>query len=154
MVMFKKLCYLCSVILKRSLMEKKNPIEEAWRYVDNAKDLLKENGDLDFETQSYMDRKYVKMAGNTLWNGVLFILDAVFHVKKNKKHRPDISEYQQVIAVRDKKLLMLVNNGYNIMHLSMGYDGIQSKKMCDEGFVIAREIINRCAVLMPFVPAA
>lgn len=135
-------------------MEKKNPIEEAQRYVDNAKDILRENGDLDYGTQSYMDRKYVKMAGNTLWNGVLFILDVVFKVKKNKKHRPDISEYQQVIAVRDKKLLMLVNNGYNIMHLSMGYDGIQSKKVCDEGFYIAREIIDRCAVLMPFVPAA
>lgn len=153
MVMFKKLCYLCSVILKHSLMEKKNPIEEARRYVDNAKDILRENGDLDFETQSYIDRKYVKMAGNTLWNGVLFILDAVFQVRK-KKNRPDISEYQQVIAVRDKKLLMLVNNGYNIMHLSMGYDGILDKATCDRGFQIASEIINRCAMLMPFVPAA
>jgi hypothetical protein len=134
-------------------MEKKNPIEEARRYVDNAKDILRENGDLDFETQSYIDRKYVKMAGNTLWNGVLFILDAVFQVRK-KKNRPDISEYQQVIAVRDKKLLMLVNNGYNIMHLSMGYDGILDKATCDRGFQIASEIINRCAMLMPFVPAA
>jgi len=55
-------------------MEKKNPIEEARRYVDNAKDLLREKGELDPETHSYSDRKYVKMAGNTLWNGVLFIL--------------------------------------------------------------------------------
>ena len=135
-------------------MEKKNPVEEAQRYVENAKSLLRANGDLDPETQSYMDRKYVKMAGNTLWNGVLLILDAVFHIKKNKRSRPDISEYQQAVAVRDKKLLMLVNNGYNILHLSMGYDGIQSKKMCDEGFRIANEIIDRCAVMLPFVPAA
>lgn len=131
-----------------------HPVEEARRYVENAKDLLREKGDLDFETQSYMDRKYVKMAGNTLWNGVLLILDAVFRVKKNKRSRPDISDYQQAVGPRDKKLLALVNNGYNILHLSMGYDGIQSKKICDEGFQIATEIINRCAVMMPFLPAA
>jgi mannose-1-phosphate guanylyltransferase len=135
-------------------MEKKNPIEEARRYVDNAKDILKEKGDLDTALQSYTDSKYVKMAGNTLWNGVLFILDAVFHVKKNKKHRPDISDYQQAAAARDKKLLMLVNNGYNILHLNMGYDGVLDKTICDRGFQIATEIIDRCAVMLPFVPAA
>ena len=135
-------------------MEKKNPIEEARRYVDNAKTLLKEKGELDPETHSYTDRKYVKMAGNTLWNGVLFILDAVFHVKKNKKTRPDIFDYQQAIVDRDRKLLMLVNNGYHIMHLSMGYDGIYDKKVCDQGFHIANEIIDRCAVMLPAVPAA
>lgn len=130
-------------------MEKKNPIEEAQRYVDNAKDLLTKNGDLDPETHSYTDRKYVKMAGNTLWNGVLYILDAVFHVRKNKKSRPDISDYQQAIVTRDKKLLTLVNDGYNILHLSMGYDGILNKKVCDEGLRVASDIIDRCAGMLP-----
>ena len=128
-------------------MEKKNPIEEALRYVDNAKTLLKEKGELDPETHSYTDRKYVKMAGNTLWNGVLLILDAVFHVRKNKKTRPDITDYQKAIVNRDKKLLSLVNNGYNILHLSMGYDGILNKTVCDEGVSIANEIINRCTAM-------
>ena len=135
-------------------MEKKNPIEEARRYVNKAKDLLRESGDLDPETHSYTDRKYVKMAGNTLWNGVLFILDTVFHVKKNKKHRPDISDYQQAIGNRDKKLLALVNIGYDIMHLCMGYDGLLDKTVCDEGIHIAREIIERCSVMLPVIPAA
>lgn len=133
---------------------KENPVKEARRYVDNAQDILRTNGDLDPETHSYTDRKYVKMAGNTLWNGVLFILDTVFHVKKNKKHRPDISDYQQAIGNRDKKLLSLVNNGYDIMHLSMGYDGILEKMVCDKGINIAREIIERCSVMLPVVPAA
>ena len=137
--------YLCGE--KQNAMEKKNPIEEARRYVDNAKELLREKGELDPETHSYSDRKYVKMAGNTLWNGVLFILDAVFHVRKNKKSRPDISDYQQAIVGRDKKLLTLVNDGYNILHLSMGYDGILNKKVCDEGIRVAGEIIDRCAVM-------
>ena len=44
-------------------MEKKNPVEEARRYVDNAKALLVEHGELDVETRSYNDQKYVRMAG-------------------------------------------------------------------------------------------
>lgn len=51
-----------------------DPVAEARRYVQNAKDLLEEKGKLDVETQLYKDRKYVRMAGNTLWNGVLLIL--------------------------------------------------------------------------------
>jgi len=44
-------------------------------------------------------------------------------------------------------LLTLVNDGYNILHLSMGYDGILNKKVCDEGIRVAGEIIDRCAVM-------
>ncbi|MBP5727581.1 MAG: DUF5618 family protein, partial [Clostridia bacterium] len=61
---------------------------------------------------------------------------------------------QRVVGARDKKLLALVNIGYDIMHLSMGYDGIIDKKTCDRGFQIANEIIDRCAVMLPATPAA
>ena len=70
----------------------KDPVEEARRYVQNAKDILNDNGKLDTELQLYEYRKYVRMAGNTLWNGVLLILDAVFHVKNNKRQHPDVSK--------------------------------------------------------------
>ncbi len=66
------------------------------------------------------------------------------NVRKNKKTRPDITDYQKAIVNRDKKLLSLVNNGYNILHLSMGYDGILNKTVCDEGVSIANDIIDRC----------
>ena len=66
-----------------------DPVLEARRYVQNAKDLLTEKADLDTETQLYRDKKYVRMAGNTLWNGVLLILEAVFHVGNVKKTRVD-----------------------------------------------------------------
>ena len=56
--------------------EKKNPIEEARRYVANAKDVIK-NANYDTELKIYMDGKYVKMAGNTLWSGCLVAMDAV-----------------------------------------------------------------------------
>jgi len=129
-------------------MEKKNPMEEARRYVENAKNILSENGDLDTETRLYGDRKYVKMAGNTLWSGVLLILDAVFHVRKDRRTRVHIEDYQEAVSKRDGKLAKLVYTGYDIMHLYMGYDGVQEKNTCDSGFRIANDIIDRCAKLI------
>lgn len=46
-------------------MEKKNPIEEARRYVANAKDLI-QKANYDPELNIYTDGKYVKIAGNTI----------------------------------------------------------------------------------------
>ena len=126
-----------------------DPVEEARRYVQNAKDILNEKGKLNTASQVYEDRKYVRMAGNTLWNGVLLILDAVFHVKKSKKSRPSFLDYEKVIATRDRKLLELVNWGYDALHLSMGYDGHGSKVNCQEGIRIATLIIDRCATMLP-----
>lgn len=129
-------------------MVKKNPVEEARRYVENAKTLLVEHGELDVETRSYGDPKYVKMAGNTLWNGVLVILDAAFHVRKDRRTRVHIKDYQEAVAKRDKKLLQYLNMGYEIMHIYMGYDGTKSKATCDDGFRVANQIIDSCAVML------
>jgi len=126
-----------------------DPIDEARRYVRNAKDLLTEKGKLNVEYQYYEDRKYVRMAGNTLWNGVLIILDAVFHVKQNKRSRPNFIDYEKAIATRDLKLLNLVTIGYDAIHLSMGYDGNPLKANCQEGFRLANDIIDRCAAMLP-----
>ena len=76
------------------------------------------------------------------------MLDAVFHVRKNKRNRPDISDYQKAIAPRDQKLLDHVNVGYEVMHLSMGYDGILKKFICNDGIEIAKNIIDRCEKML------
>lgn len=125
-----------------------NPVDEARRYVQNARDILKEKGKLNVEGQYYEDRKYVRMAGNTLWNGVLLILNAVFHVKKTKNSRPHFIDYEKAIAQRDLKLLDLVNMGYDALHLSMGYDGNPRKASCQDGIQLANDIIDRCAVMI------
>ena len=128
-------------------MQKKDPIEEARRYVANAEEVIKK-ANYDPELNRYSDGKYVKMAGNTLWNGSLIALDALFGISK-RKGRPDIRKYKEEAARRDKKLLAAIADGYNTMHLSMGYDGVNSKKVCDAGFEHANAIINHCARLMP-----
>ena len=129
-------------------MRRKNPIDEARRYVENARKTLKENGELDVELNRYNDEKYVRSAGNFLWLGVLMALDAVFHVRQDRRTRVDIDDYRKVVSNRDKKLLALVNDGYEVMHLYMNYDGNQSKGVSDDGFRIANNIIDRCAAMM------
>ena len=129
-------------------MKRKNPIDEARRYVENAKKALKENGELDTELNIYQDDKCVRAAGNYLWLGVLIALDAVFHIRSDRRTRVDIKDYREAVGKRDKKLLALVNNGYDVMHLYMNYDGNQSKDVSDGGFRIANSIIDRCAAMM------
>lgn len=132
---------------KEQIMELKNPIEEARRYVANAKEVIKK-ANYDPELNIYTDGKYVKMAGNTLWNGCLIALDAALDIRKGKG-RPSIEKYKEAAAKRDRKLLAAIVAGYDFMHLTMGYDGSKGKKTCDTGFEYANDIINRCAKLCP-----
>ena len=124
-----------------------DPVTEARRYVENAKKLLQEHGKLDLENRFYGDRKYVRMAGNTLWNGMLLILKEAFQIKKSKG-RLSIEEIRGIINKRDGKMMTLVNCAYDIMHLAMGYDGILNKNTCDDGFRLANDIIERCGKMM------
>lgn len=133
-------------------MEQRNPIDEARRYVANAEEVL-EKANYDRETKSYTDSKYIKTAGDILWKGCLIALDAVLGVRKGKG-RPSIEKYKEAASKRDRKLLQFLNVGYDTMHLSMGYDGNKSRKVCEAGFESANAIIDRCAALCPVVVCA
>jgi hypothetical protein len=126
-------------------MEKKNPIDEARRYVANAKEVIKK-AEYDTKSYRYQDKKYVRMAGNTLWNGCLVALDSILKVG-NVKGRPSIEKYKEAAGKRDQKLVAYINDAYSSTHLSMGYDGILIKKNCDGGFDAANALINRCEQL-------
>ena len=129
-------------------MKRKNLIEEARRYVENAESILKEKGQYNKELKLYEDEKYVRAAGHYLWHSVLMALDAVFHVRADRRTRVDIKDYLEAVGKRDKKLLALVNSCYNVMHLSMDYDGNSRKNICDDGFILANDIIDRCAKML------
>jgi hypothetical protein len=129
-------------------MKKEKLIEESRRYVDNAEKTLRENGRYNSELKQYEDDKYVRAAGHYLWHSVLLALDAVFEVRKDRRTRVDINDYYDAVRKRDKKLLALVNNSYNTMHLSMDYDGNSRKSICDDGFALANDIIDRCEKLL------
>lgn len=137
--------------MKKEIIQ--DPVKEARRYVENARNVLQKYAQLDLETHCYDDRKYVRAAGHYLWNGVLIVLNAVYHVNE-KKGRISIDDYRKAVGGHDRKLLAKVNCAYDILHLSMGYDGILYKNMCDNGFLIANEIIDQCERMLPAVPAA
>jgi len=123
-------------------MELQNPILEAKRYLDNAKQILSEKAGKDGDY--YSDSKYVKMAGDTAWKGALLALDAVFNVKKHPRQRVSIEDYKTAIAKRNKQVLTMVNSGYQSLHLAMGYDGIKNCKVCQAGLEDAYRIIDWC----------
>ena len=130
------------------LLEVNNPISEARRYVENAKQTLKKHGQLDTKSRLYMNDKYVRSAGNFLWYAMIIMMDAVFKVKSPHRPHPDIIDYKTAVAQRDRKLLGHVIAAYDTMHISMGYDGNPSKAICDEGFRLANDIIDRCAAML------
>jgi hypothetical protein len=106
----------------------KHPIREAERYLENAKQILSEKAGK--EGSYYTDKKYVKMAGNTAWSGVLVALDAVTDVRKNLKkgQRLDFQDYQNAVNKKDKKMNIPFLTAYDGLHKSLGYDGNLSYK--------------------------
>ena len=105
------------------MAELNHPIREAERYLQNARQILSEKAEK--EGDYYNDSKYVKMAGNTAWNGVLVALDAVLNVRSGMKRgqRPDFKDYQMAIAQKDHKMIHPLLGAYESLHTTMGYDG-------------------------------
>ena len=113
-------------------------ITEATRYIDNAKELLQDKAQKD--DKYYTDAKYVKMAGNTAYNGVLLALDGLLGVKK--KGRKSVEWYKEELGKMDKKMGNAFSTVYNTLHLDMGYDGLLSVKIANVGLEEAETIIN------------
>ena len=117
-------------------MMKANPTEEAKRYLDNARTILSTNAQK--EGGFYQDRKYVRMAGNTAYNGILVALDGI--IPKPSKGRKSVEHYQR--SIKDGKLMTLFNAAYDTLHLAMGYDGNLSVKIAQEGLSLSEKIIG------------
>jgi len=119
-------------------MSKTEAKTEAMRYVTNAKEILKEKAKK--EDGYYLDAKYIKMAGNTLWNGVLIALDTKFPQIKAGKGRPDQTKYRQ--AIKENKASKMFDSAYQYLHLVMGYDGIGNEKQVKIAIEEAKSLIN------------
>jgi hypothetical protein len=124
------------------MAELKHPIREAERYLLNARNLLSEKAEK--EGNFYNDSKYVRMAGNTAWNGVLIALDATLGVRNGlkKRQRPEFKDYQEAMAKKDSKMIRPLLNAYELLHKSLGYDGITRYKVVQESLEQAGEILD------------
>ena len=119
--------------------------KEAMRYVENAVEILKTKAGK--KDKFYSDAKYVKMAGNTLWNGVLLAMDYKFpEVKKKSKTRPDVHDYRAELAKVNQKILKYFNTTYGEAHLQMGYDG-------DLNYTIAKDAVENSQVIINWATA-
>ncbi len=127
---------------KQKTLEKQNPIEEAKRYLSNAKEILRDKAIKDGEY--YLDSKYTRMAGNTMWNGCLIALQYALRLQPQKGQRLDIQDFKAAASKRNKKLLNDINEGYNIMHLYMGYDGTKAVGVVANGVKVMKNIIVWC----------
>jgi len=131
-------------------VEEQNQIKEKYhseavRYMDNARDCLK---NAQKEGKYYRDPKYVKMACGAAYSGVLVALDGFsllkgIHTSNSKKLRKSIEYYQQNIGKIDRKMLDNLNVAYKILHLYGYYDGIESVDVVKAGFVEANKIIDK-----------
>jgi len=116
---------------------------EAMRYMDNAKEYLK---NAKKEGNYYQDKKYVKTACGVAYSGLLEGLDGFLRLKDIKakgKQRKSIEFYQENLARIDKKMLNTLNSAYEILHLLGYYDGITKASVLKDGFDEAYKIINK-----------
>ena len=113
-------------------------IVEAKRYLDNAKEILREKALKD--DGYYQDSKYVKMAGHTAYTGILLALDV--YLGKKGKGRKDVDWYKEHLSKIDKKVLNAFLTAYQVLHLDMAYDGAKSAKLAATGLEEAENIIN------------
>jgi hypothetical protein len=124
---------------------KKNPIDEAKRYMDNAKQILSKNAGKMGET--YSDPKYVKLAGHAAWSGVLVALDGALDVRKSMKgnQRPDIKHYIDAVHRKDKKMSNYFIGTYDSLHKALGYDGNLNYKVVQASLEQGKNMINWAA---------
>ncbi|MDR1097287.1 MAG: DUF5618 family protein, partial [Tannerella sp.] len=129
--------------------ELKHPIREAERYLQNARQILSEKAEKDGDF--YNDSKYVRMAGNTAWNGVLVALDAVLGVRAGlkRRQRPEFKDYQEAIAKKDRRMTRPLLNAYELLHKSLGYDGVTNYKVVQASLENAQLIIDWADRLYP-----
>ena len=110
-------------------------------YLDNARTLLSQKAEK--EDGYYQSKKYVRMAGHAAYMAILTALDVSMPPKK--KGRLSIEDYRTFLANHNKKLLTHFNSLYDVLHLSMAYDGIQDAKVVHIALSSAEDFIGKVA---------
>jgi len=137
---------------RKKIIFMKNYIDtytEAMRYIENAKEILSTKTGK--EDRFYADPKYVKMACNTAYNGVLLALNDLFKYKgieipKNKQKKRDslrVEFYREQLAKMNKSILNEFNeSAYPNLHEYGGYDGNLQVDISQNGIKSAVLIIE------------
>lgn len=122
-------------------------MKEPFRYLENAKDLLKQSGT---EADVYIDIKYVQEACETAYLAVLKAIDENL-LKKGltKKELPKSVEayrkmLQKYLAVHNGKLLREFERIYDELHIAGYYRGLlKGKDTVKDAFNAAKMFIEK-----------
>lgn len=121
---------------------------DAYRYLDNAKEILKTKAKK--QGKFYEDEKYVKMACNTAYSGLLLALNEYFKAKgiefpktKGKRRQStNVDFYIENLSKINKTKMKEFNTAYNYLHLLGGYDGDLLVDTSKNGLEFAKLIID------------
>jgi len=123
---------------------KREGYAEAMRYIANAKDYLQKAG---MNNKGfYADKKYIRTACGTAYNGVLEALKIYLKLKNPEvlktKERKDIDFYRRHLSKDNKKMLNTLDSAYHILHINGYYEGVNDSAIIKIGFQRAKEIID------------
>ena len=122
--------------------------QESYRYLENAKEILQTKAKK--EGKFYNDAKYVRMACNTAYSGLLIALNDFFmqkgiimpKQKGKRKHAVNVDFYKKNLAKMNKTKLKEFNEAYSYLHLYGGYDGSLIVNTSKTGLELAKSIID------------
>lgn len=118
------------------------PTQEAERYLENARQILTEKAGK--KDGLYADVKYVKMAAGTAYSAALLILDEYLRQKEGIDFtKPkSIEDYMTRLRKYDKKLLRILANVYDELHLAGYYHGTRSVDTIQTGLSNVRQMLT------------
>ena len=127
---------------KKSIENSLPPSEEAARYLDNARQILTEKARK--EDGEYRDKKYVKMASGTAYSAALLIMDEFLRQKEGLKfEKPtSIEDYTNRVRKYNKKLLVLLLEVYDELHINGYYYGTRSVNTIQTGLENVRKMLT------------
>ncbi len=119
-----------------------NIATEAQRYLENAKAILKDKAGR--RDGLYADVKYVKMAAGTAYSGALLILDEFLKQKEGLKFKKpkSIEDYRERVRKHDKKLLGLLVDVYDELHIAGYYHGTTSVNTIQTGLENVKRMLG------------
>jgi len=123
---------------------KRDGYAEAMRYIANAKGYLQKAG-MD-NKGFYGDKKYVRTACGTAYNGVLEALNTYLKLKNpdvlKTDERKTIDFYRKNLAKDNRKTLKALETAYHILHVCGYYEGAKDSDFIKLGFKSAKELID------------
>ena len=85
----------------------------------------------------YTDKKYVRLAGRTAWQGVIVGLSESLKIPKES----ELKDYQKILE-QNPYFLEIFNNAIDTLCRTLGTDGNLNVVIVEQGIKKARELIN------------